>query len=53
MTNAIIELLFQVGNLALCEGEKWRLEHARLMDAYEAASGELKTSCGLDRETKG
>lgn len=52
MTYAMIELLFQVGKLSLCEGEEWRLDHAELMDAYEAASEELRRNCGLEVKKK-
>ena len=48
MTPAMLELLYQVGKLAWNNGEVWRLKHVELMDAYEAASAELKTSCGLE-----
>ena len=48
MTNPMLELLYQVGRLAWSEGEEWQLDHAELMDAYEAASDEIKHACGLE-----
>jgi len=30
------ELLHQVGKLAQDMGERWRIEHSELMDAYQA-----------------
>lgn len=50
MTIAIMSLLRAVGKLALHEGEDWRLDHPELMDAYAAASEELK--CGLGVKNK-
>ena len=44
----MLELLFQVGKLSFDEDEGWRLDHAELMDAYEAASAKLKCNRGLE-----
>lgn len=35
----IMELIQTVGKLALEEGEKWRVGHPELMDAYQACLG--------------
>jgi hypothetical protein len=40
MSNAVIELIHAVGDLALWEGEEWRLDHPALMDAYNACCEE-------------
>ena len=37
----VLLLLLAVGKLALREGEQWRLDHAELMDAYQACQDEL------------
>ena len=38
---AFNELLFVVGELALQEGEAWRLAHPELMDAYQAVMEQI------------
>lgn len=50
MTNATIQLLLQVGKLAWCAGEDWRLDHPELMDAYESVCLELKTHIWIGGE---
>lgn len=37
----IMEFLFEVGQLALKEGEDWRLDHPGLMDAYQACLDDM------------
>ena len=49
MMEAMMELLHQVGKLALREGEAWRLENVELMDAYNSALAELaKTQVAIN-----
>ena len=36
----VTELLHQIGKLMLAGGEEWRLQHAELMDAYQAVLDE-------------
>ncbi len=52
MKNTVCEnLAHEVGKLAMEEGENWRLEHAELMDAYQAYVGDQtivdRASCDI------